>query len=340
MYHFVLPLLFSFFQGAGPENALPAVLSADDRVKLDAANISAAVKEFVEADSSKLTLFESKDGRIRLYSDSRSREVKDIFELSEAMLNKLDATLGVMPAAEGESAELLGLVINKPATYFDLCDVVAKAAESQARFMESSKRVTGFTIFAPEVTVYFHEASFQEEGRIDHSIAHSLIHLELHRRYGEIPLWIREGIATALEDMTVGEVYGPWHVNGFVFSASHADWRGKQTQKQVERLKDFRRIYSYPANPYDNQLAHEAFAFAVYCLLEEPQSLAQMLAGMQEMYSETNPEGGRAALTVEQTIELSEASFEPGLLERLQAWWEKPPSWKVKIKKGKKSKKE
>ncbi len=338
MYHFVLPLLFSFFQGQVPESSQPAAISTDDLVKLEADQISAAVLEFVESDAAKLKLYVSSDGRIRLYSDSRSREVKDIFKLSEAMLNKLDATLGVMPAAEGESAELLGLVINSPATYFDLCDVVAKAAESQARFMQASKNVTGFSIFAPELTVYFHEASFQEEARIDHSIAHSLIHLELHRRYGEIPLWIREGIATALEDLTVGEVYGPWHVNGFVFSASHADWRGAQTQKQVARLKDFGRIFSYPANPYDDHLAHEAFAFAVYCLLEEPQSLAQMLKGMQDMYAETNPQGGRFLMTVEQTKELFEASFETGFLERFQVWWEKPPSWKAK--KSKKSKKE
>ncbi len=140
--------------------------------------------------------------------------------------------------------------------------------------------------------------------------------------------------------MTVGQVYGPWYLNGFVFSSSHAEWRGVQTQKQVARLKDFRRIFSYPANPYDDHLAHEAFAFALYSLLEEPQGLAQMLKGMQEVYAETNPEGGRFLMTVEQTTELLEASFETGFLERFQTWWVKPPIWKQKSKKSKKSKKE
>lgn len=339
MYYLLLPLLLPSFQTGSTQEALPVVMSVDQQVKQDADHISVAVKEYSESKKAKLKLYASKDGRIRIYSDSRAKEAQKIFKLSEAMLKKLDATLGEMPPAKGESGELLGLVINKPATYFGLCDAVAAAAESQAKFMESSKDTTGFTIFAPELTVYFHDASFQEEGRIDHSIAHSLIHLELERRYGEIPLWIREGIATALEDMTVGEVYGPWYRNGFVFSVSHGEWRGRQTMKQIERLKDFQRIFSYPARPYDDHFAHEAFAFAVYCLIEEPAGLASMLGGMQEMYSETNPKGGRSLLTVDQTKTIFEGSFEAGFMERFQTWWEKPPSWKAKKKKSKKKSK-
>jgi hypothetical protein len=339
MYHLLLPLLFPSLQAGSTQEALPVAISVDQQVQLDTDRISAAVKEYSESKAAKLKMFASKDGRIRIYSDSRSKEARQIFKLSEAMLKKLDATLGEMPPAKGQSGELLGLVINNPSTYWGLCDAVAEAAESQAQFMERSKDTTGFTLFAPELTVYYHDASYQEEGRIDHSIAHSFIHLELERRYGEIPLWIREGIATALEDMTVGEVWGPWYRDGFVFSVSHADWRGKQTMKQVERLKDLERIFSYPARPYDDHFAHEAFAFAVYCLTEEPQGLATMLSGMQEMYSETNPKGGRSLLTVQQTKTLFETSFEAGFLERFQSWWEEPPTWKAKSKKSKKKSK-
>jgi hypothetical protein len=339
MNYLLFPLLFPSFQTGTTQEPLPVAISVDQQVKQDADHIAVAVKEYSESKGTKLKKYVSKDGRIRIYSDSRSKEAKQIFKLSEAMLEKLDDTLGEMPPAEGESGELLGLVINEPNTYFGLCDAVAEAAESQAKFMESSKDTTGFTIFAPELTVYFHDASFQEEGRIDHSIAHSLIHLELERRYGEIPLWIREGIATALEDMTVGEVWGPWYRNGFVFSVSHADWRGRQTMKQIERLSDFQRIFSYPARPYDDHFAHETFAFAVYCLTEEPEGLASMLAGMQEMYSETNPKGGRSLLTVEQTRTIFSESFEADFLERFQSWWEKPPKWNAKVKKSKKKSK-
>ena len=339
MYYLLLPLLFPSVQADPTQEALPVAISVDQQVKQDADHISVAVKEYSESKDSKLKKYVSKDGRIRMYSDSRDKEAKQIFKLSQAMLAKLDETLGKMPPAEGESGELLGLVINKPSIYWGLCDAVAAAAESQAKFMETSKDTTGFTIFAPELTVYFHDASFQEEGRIDHSIAHSLIHLELERRYGEIPLWISEGIATALEDMTVGEVWGPWYRNGFVFSVSHADWRGRQTMKQIERLKDFQRIFSYPARPYDDHFAHEAFAFATYCLIEEPAGLAKMLGGMQEMYSETNPKGGRSLLSVDQTKTIFESSFETGFLERFQDWWEDPPSWKAKNKKSKKKSK-
>ena len=339
MYHLILPLLFPSCLSAAQEEIPATTISVDEQVILDADRISKAVQVFVERKETKLKLYASKDGRIKIYSDSRAKEAKKILKLSEAMLIKLDATLGESPPAKGETGELLGLVINKPPTYFDLCDVIARAAESQSAFMRSSKNTTGFTIFAPEITVYYHDASYQEEGRIDHSIAHSLIHLELERPYGELPMWIREGIATAIEDMTTGEVWGPWYRNGFVFSVSHAQWRGIRTRKQVERLRDFERIFSYPANPYDDFFAHEAFAFATYCLLEEPQGLDKMLRGMQELYPETNPKGGRSLLTVEQTNEIFAASFEAGFLQRFQEWWLEPPSWNEKSKKKKRKKK-
>jgi len=169
-------------------------------------------------------------------------------------------------------------------------------------------------------------------------MAHSIIHLELERRYGEIPLWIREAIATALEDMTTGEVWGPWHRNEFVFTASHTEWRGKQTQKQVVRLKDFERIFAYAANPYDDHFAHEAFAFALYTMIEEPEGLGKMLAAMEEIYPETNPKGGRSLLTVEQTQEIVGECFGSDLLARFQEWWLEPPRWNAKPKKSKKKK--
>ncbi len=332
-------LLLSSFQGAADPGTHSAAISTDERVKLEATLISDAVIEYAESKESKLKKYVSKDGRIRIYSDSRSKEAKQIFKLSEAMLEKLDSTLGVFQTPEGESEQLLGFVINKANTYWALCDVVAEAAHSQANFMESSKDTTGFTIFAPELTVYYHDANYQEEGRIDHSIAHNLVHLEIERRYGELPLWLREGIATALEDMVTGEVWGPWYRNGFVYTASHGDWRGIQTRKQIERLKSLRTIFAYSAKPYQDHAAHEGFAFAVYCLLEEPESLAKMMIDMQDLYPETNPKGGRSLLTVDQTDELFEANFEAGFMERFQTWWLEPPRWNAKVKKSKKKKK-
>ncbi|MCP4093973.1 MAG: hypothetical protein GY747_11040 [Planctomycetes bacterium] len=313
-------------------------ISIDERVVMESEAITAAVKLYAADKDTKLKLYKSKDGRVQFYSDAKSKEAKSIMKLTEAMLGKLDDTIGPVELEEDESGELLGFMIKKGPAYYGLCNAVAEAAPSQRSFMSSSKNTTGFTLFAPELTVYFHDMSVQEEAKIDHSLAHSFIHLELERRYGEVPLWIRESIATALEDMTTGEVWGPWHRNGFVFARSHGDWRGKQTQKQIARLKDLERIFTYKANPYDDFFAHEGFAFAVYALTQEPQALATMLKGMQEMYPETNPKGGRSLMTYEQTQEIFDSSFEPGFLVRLQEWWVKPLRWNEKPKKSKKKK--
>ena len=342
MYYYLLPLLLSAFQGTEPAEGTPEgtpeVTSVDEQVAIEASAITEAVKIYGNAKEHKLKLYKSKDGRIQFYSDAKSKEAKSVMKLTESMLGKLDERLGPAELEEGQSAELLGFLIKKGPAYFSLCNTIAEAAPSQESFMRTSKNNTGFTIFAPELTAYFHDPSVQDEARIDYSMAHSFVHLELERRYGEVPLWIREGIATALEDMTTGEVWGPWHRNGFVFAISHGDWRGNQTKKQVERLNSLDRIFTYAANPYDDHYAHEAFAFAVYALTIEPKGLAAMLKGMQEMYSETNPKGGRSMLNLEQTQEIFAASFEAGFLERFQEWWVEPLRWNEKPKKSKKKK--
>ena len=168
----------------------------------------------------------------------------------------------------------------------------------------------------------------------DRSLAHNLVHLELNRRYGTLPLWVREGIATAVEDMCWGEVWGPWYLNGFVFTSSHGDWRGKGTQELVEGLEGgIDRLYTYKANPYDDDLAHLSFAFATYAMLEESEGFQAFLAGLQELYTEINTEGGMPAFSREQVATVFATSFEEGFLERMQEWWEKPPRWNKKPKK-------
>ncbi|MHC4839122.1 MAG: hypothetical protein ACYTF3_13240, partial [Planctomycetota bacterium] len=249
---------------------------------------------------------------------------------TEEVLLELREELELPPS----TAPLIAFLIIDPANYRGLLDTVAAAAPDQRDFMARSRDTTGFTLFAPELTAYFHDVNVQEEAMPDRSLAHNLVHLELNRRYGILPLWVREGIATAVEDMCWGEVWGPWNLSGFVFASSHGDWRGKGTQKLVEGMvDDVDILYGYSANPYRDDMAHLAFAFATYAMLEEPEGFQGFLAGLQELYAEVNTEGGLPAFTPVQVDEVFDANFEAGLLERMQEWWEKPARWNKKPKK-------
>jgi len=314
--------------------------TVDERVTRESKAIAAAVLEFAESKDSGLKLYVSEDGRSHVYSDFSSKQAKNAFKRIDAMLGKVNMALGVPKdlkgLEEGDTGRpLLGFMIKSPDVYYALCDVIGQAGPSQANFMESSKNTTGFTIFAPEITTYFHDLSIQEEARADHSIGHNLVHLDLHRRYGILPLWIRESIATAVEDMAVGEVYAPWHLNGFVFTASHTEWRGKLTQKGVERAVSLESLFDYPANPYRDDLAHLGFAFATYAMLEEPESLHGFLSALQAEYAANHPRGGRPDFSVEFTQGLFEQNFEEGFMDRFHKWWKKPLKWNKKPKKKK-----
>ncbi|MDA0667955.1 MAG: hypothetical protein O3A50_09290 [Planctomycetota bacterium] len=309
--------------------------TVDELVIRESEAITAAVLEFALSEDSGLKLYVSEDGRSQIYSDFSKSESKKAFKRIDAMLGKVNLALGVpndlAGLAEGEKARpLVGFMIHNQEIYNQLCDTIGEAGPSQADFMETSKNTTGFTIFAPEVTAYFHDLSVQEEARPDHSIGHNLVHFDLHRRYGILPLWIRESMATAVEDMAVGEVFAPWHLNGFVFTSSHAEWRGRETKKGVERATNLHSLFTYPANPYRDDLAHLGFAFATYTMLEEPEGLHAFLSAMEKEDAANYDRGGRSEFSAEMTQGFFDASFEPGFMDRFQKWWEKPLKWNKK----------
>lgn len=319
------------------------VETVDERVARESKAISAAVQEFAQSKDSGLILYVSEDGRTQIYSDFSKATAKKAFKRIESMLAKVNYALGVPDELEGlpegeKARPLVGFMIHKRAVYEQLCDTVSQAGPSQAGFMETSKNTTGFTIFAPEVTVYFHDLAVQEEARPDHSVGHNLVHMDLHRRYGILPLWLRESIATAIEDMATGEVYAPWHLNGFVYSDSHKKWREKATMKGVERATNLNSLFTYKANPYRDDLAHLGFAFATYTLIEEPEALIAFMEAMEIEYEENYDRGGRPDFGIELYQEFLDASFGPEFMGRFHKWWEKPLKWNKKPKKKKKPK--
>lgn len=327
----ILCLALALLARPGQEGApVPAAApkpTVDQQVAADAAAIRLALEAWCASEDG-LERYESPDGRLVLWSDFAAREAREALERTAGVLARLDRAFGA-PAAPA-AARLDGLMLADGARYRALCDAVAAAAPAQARFMAASQDTTGFTLYAPPLTVYFHDPEVQKEAKPDHSLAHSVVHLELWRRYGTLPLWLTEGIACAGEEGAWGEVWAYWYREGFVAAKSHAAWRGKPTQTLVAGLADLRGLFGYSARPFEEPSALLAFAFATYGLDAEPANFAAFLTLLQEHEQRRNPDGGRPLLAPEDVERLLHEAFGADFLARFQKWWKKPPKWNAR----------
>lgn len=328
----VAPLLQEEAAGAPSEQEGAVEETLDEKVAKDAAAIAAAFDVWAADKEHKLKEYRSDDGRILLISDFGGGVAKDALKRSTGMLERLDRALGA--PAEGEEALLRAVMIQSPDAYRSLCGALGGASPPQVEYFMRAMDWTGFTIYKPELTVYFHDPQVQDEARADHNVGHNLAHLEVHRRYGVMPLWIAEAIATACEDGAWGEVWAPWNLHGFVWASSHAEWRGKRTREIAAWAVEegFTHLWSYTADPYQEPLAKLAFALATYGLDRDPIGLAAFLDRLQAAYSVPDEYGVRKDPTPEQYEAFLAESFGEGFLEDFAEWWKKPPSWKKKPK--------
>ncbi|MBL7008038.1 MAG: hypothetical protein ISR76_03510 [Planctomycetes bacterium] len=318
----ILPAILASLPFLGAA-AAPQEPTVDQRVDEAAAAVATALDEFLDGRGSRLKAFASADGRLQLYSDFSRRDSLRALERSEGILARLDGSLGAPP--DPGAALLRAVLVKRHKGYQALCDVVAAADPAQAGFMEASRATTGFTLYRPPITVYFHDPKVQKEARPDHSVAHNLVHLELTRRYGQLPLWLKEGLACAGEEGAFGEVWAPWYRDGFVFSKSHGAWRDRARELAAGMEATMPRVFRYPAKPYEDDLAHLAFAFATWCLEEQPEALKSFLAALQAEYALHWKEGGRFQPDPALVLEFAGASFGADWRQRLQDWWSLPP---------------
>lgn len=327
----LLLLAFGVHPGQDPEpEPVPAPASSssvDEQVAAEAAVIDDAVLAWC-LEQAGLKRTDGAEGRLRIWSDFAAAEAKDAAKRSASLLERFDRALG-RPAAQ-DRAELTGMMIRERATFHALCDLIAATAPSQAAFMARSKKTTGFTLYAPPLTVYFHDPKSQAEARADHSLAHNFVHLEMARRFGPLPLWLTEGLACAGEEGATGEVWAYWNRSGFVTAKSHAEWRGKKTQTLVKDLTQLRTLFEYSADPFEEDLALTAFAFATYGLDAEPEKFGAFIRLLQAGYQANHPQGGRSELPAEEIERLLHAAFGEDFLARFHEWWKKPPKWNAK----------
>ncbi|KAA3607506.1 MAG: hypothetical protein DWQ01_15060 [Planctomycetota bacterium] len=285
-------------------------------------SVEAAVLDQITAlvDDHRLSTYRNKDGRLQLYSDFRDKDAREALNLSEKVLAHLDRAFGKVKKSEiGSAHQAFMLKIGQ--NYTALLNCISESDPKLRSFMKTSADTAGFTIYRPRVTSYFHDTRFQEEAKPVNSLAHNLVHLEMHRRFGPLPLWLLEGLACAGEEATTGEVWANWNRSGFVYAVSHGAWRNT-AKRMVEKNKvPIQALYSYSARPFDEELAHLAFAFATYGLEGNRKGLNRFAALLSAEYKENWAHLGRFEPSADLVEKLVLKAFGKDFENKFRTWW-------------------
>jgi len=326
-------LLSAFLLVALPVPQEEGEVAASPTVDAQQDTAERALTESLEAylgskKASGLKAYTSKDQRLLFWSDFKSSQTKKAIKWAGEILEAFDDVLGVPEDLEG--AALRAVFIRKEDNFNALCDALIAADPRQTEFFESSRESTGLTLYRPPFTVYFHDGKVQDEARADSSIAHNLVHLELVRRYGELPMWLREGLACAGEDIAFGEVWSNWYRDGFVYAKSHQAWRAQAAKRMMLMGHKLNQLFDYPARPFEEDYAELAFGFSVWGMEAKPKELHAFLNALHADYQKHWKAGGRYEPSPETVADLASECFGATWQADLRAFWADPKAQKRK----------
>ncbi len=298
----------------------------------------------------KLRSYENKGHDLRLISDFGARDARRILKAAEAEIGRLERAIGPIPTdPAGEDSPslpppLTAIFLRDAGRYTDLCATIARSSPGLASYMATSARTTGFLL--PRLP---YTAGIQTSAPAVNYVIHNLVHLWLRRRVGELPLWLSEGLACAAEEGQTGMVSANWYLDGFVYDASRTAWRktaqdyvttskktilcydwtglGRNTEPPMVRKPkpDLAALFAYPATTYRDDLAHYAYAFAVWGRDGVPEGLRRFVGLLQREYQERWPGGGRFLPSPERTRDLAVQAFGEDFERDFVDWWRKGP---------------
>jgi hypothetical protein len=328
------------FQAAAPPPPPPAptpkpesvvVISQEHPEVTEARAVRQALEKFIANKENKIKSYSSKTDRFRLLSDYKSSAVpKKAMKACEDLLATFDWAMGSYQAQKKtrwirEDYPFDVVMIQKEEVFHNLIDeIIAVAPERLHAYLEANKRGTGFTLYPGKLTINYNDVKIQAEARLDRSMAHSVAHLEMHRRYSYQPLWLAEGIACAMEELAFGEIWANWYRDGFVAAVSHSGWRGAPTKNMINKLP-LTALWSYPAKPYQDNLAHLSYGFAVFALESQPMFLHKLALGIQAKYDEYPEQGAQFILPPTVAANIANQVFDGDLQQALRDYWAKVP---------------
>lgn len=278
------------------------------------------------AEQARLGVYESKKFPLVIYSDFSAKKAKEALQDTENILKRLERALG--KPEEERSMPIVAFLLKDEDAYFSLCDRIAQEDHQLDPYMKQSKsRRAGFNLPRVPVTCYFHDVKFQEEAKPSHSLAHNVVHYELKERYGELPLWLAEGLACAGEEGAFGEVWANWYRDGFVYASSHGNWRNHASMLVSKNKVELEDLYDYDATKYNDDMAHLAYAFATYGLDKNSKGFKKFMEGFVGLYEEWSG-SGRFMPDRDAVRNLAFASFGKNFEKDFAKWWKKPPKRK------------
>lgn len=317
--------------GLDPQPEAVVVMNQEHPEIVEARAVRQALDNFIKNKDNKIKSYSGKMDRFRLHSDFKSsREPKKALKACEELLATFDWAMGSYRQPDEtrwirDDHPFDIVMIQKEEAFHGLIDeIIAVAPQRLHAFLEANKRGTGFTLYPAKLTINYNDVKIQAEARLDHAMAHNVAHLEMHRRYSYQPLWLTEGIACALEELTFGEIWVNWYRDGFVMTASHAGWRGAPTQNVVKKMP-LTELWSYSANPFQNELAHLSYGFAIFALESQPKFLHELALGIQAEYDQYPEQGAQFMLPPAKAAAIARQVFDGDLQLAVREYWKKVP---------------
>ena len=287
----------------------------------------------------------SRDGRLRVVSDASKKQAAEVLKSTGAVLARLEKVFGKQ-WPDGAPALTLFMLKDHEA-YRRVCDGIAKASPGVGGYLAEAREGVGFLLPHLPVAAYWNDIKFQEQTRPAQSVGHQAAHLWLRTRYGQLPLWLSEGIACAVEQAEFGSVWANWNLQGFVYDSYRDAWPSTArelltTKKETVRCYDWtglaygseppmverpvpglEQVYGYRATVFRDELAHLAFAFASYGMEGDKAGMVRLLTALQEEYQANWVTVGRFEPGAALMTELAARAFGADFPAKLAAWWAK-----------------
>ncbi len=278
---------------------------------------------------------ESKDGRLVLYSDRTRGQCKKTLKAAMQALERTDWALG--PLSETPPQPIHAVVLRDRDRYQALCAAIGEAAPHYAKSMEEAAKAPGFTLFVPPLVVALEDPSGETVNAV-HMLAHGLAAVEIQQRYGRLPLWLADGMATVAEESIDGQVWTNWGRSGFVSTESHGSWRGLPTRSLFrDGMPSLRGFAGAAGNVYDDGRAHLAFAIAAFGMEKRPAALRNFCRSVARLGRASLSANGRPELGAEELEGAFLSCFGEGGIQELVKYWKHPLSWRSANRAAKKN---
>ncbi len=151
----------------------------------------------------------------------------------------------------------------------------------------SDADLVGFVISQPRLGAWVREVPGQEEWNADNELVNRLAQTVVHRRLGQLPFWLEQGLAWTVENEVEGSIYCfPFRAE-FVYASEHRNWDRRlraELRKTRDREIDFASLVAWSRGSFDKEASLLAWGVVDHLARRESASLHAIAKELAERH--------------------------------------------------------